>query len=329
MKTLLALTGLLTITSCASLSGDSSSSLASWNDSASRDAIVEFVDQVTDPGSASYVPPAERIAVFDNDGTLWCEQPVYFQLAYAMDRIAAMAPRHPEWKTTSPYKEVLEGDVNAALAGGMESIGKILAVTHAGMTTAEFATTVSEWMETARNPKFDRRYRELTYLPMVELLAYLRANEFQTFIVSGGGVDFMRAFTEEAYGIPPQQVVGSSGKTTYELRKGSPVLVKQPELEFVDDKEGKPVGINRFIGRRPILACGNSDGDYQMIEYTTVNNPKPSLGLLVHHTDDEREVAYDRDSHIGKLERGLDDAPTRGWVVIDMQRDWKTVFAGE
>jgi len=272
------------------------------------------------------VPPAERIAVFDNDGTLWSEQPMYFQLAFILDRVKALAPQHPEWQTQEPFKSVLAGDMAGVAATGEHGLLELMAATHAGMTSEEFAGTVSNWLETARHPRFKRPYTDLTYAPMQELLAYLRANGFKTFIVSGGGVEFVRVFSERVYGVPPEQVVGSSIRTKYEVRDGKPTIVRLPELEFIDDKAGKPVGIHRYIGRRPILAFGNSDGDFEMLEYTT-NAPGPRLGLLVHHDDGEREYAYDRKSSIGRLERGLDEAAQRGWVVVSTKDDWRTVYS--
>jgi phosphoglycolate phosphatase-like HAD superfamily hydrolase len=299
--------------------------LPSWNDGAAKRAIVEFVARVTTDGGPDFVPVAERIATFDNDGTLWCEQPMYFQLAFALDRVRAIAPQHPEWKDKEPFKSVLAGDLKSVLAGGEQSAAAVVMATHAGMTTDEFAAAVREWLRTARHPRFNRPYNECVYQPMLELLAYLRAHGFKTFIVSGGGVEFMRAWAEDAYGILREQVVGSSGKLKYELRDGKPAIVKLPEMDFIDDKAGKPVGIQTFIGRRPILAFGNSDGDFEMLEWTTAGGG-PRLGLLVHHTDAEREYAYDRDSHIGQLKRGLDEAAKRGWIVVDMKQDWNTIF---
>jgi len=299
--------------------------MPSWNDGASRQAIVTFVEKVTTAGSPDFVPPAERIATFDNDGTLWSEQPMYVQLAFILDRVKALAPEHPEWKTTQPFKGALEGDLAAVAATGEHGLLELAMATHAGMSTAEFDSIASDWIATARHPKHDRLYTECVYQPQLELLAYLRDNGFKTFIVSGGGIEFMRPWTEKVYGVPPEQVVGSSIKTKYELRDDGPVLLRQPELNFIDDKAGKPVGINEHIGRRPILAFGNSDGDIQMLEWTTIGRT-PSLGLLLHHTDGEREVAYDRDSHIGKLDKGLDEAPERGWILVDMKNDWKAVF---
>ncbi|TIL60561.1 MAG: haloacid dehalogenase-like hydrolase [Mesorhizobium sp.] len=299
--------------------------LPSWNDGTAKTAITGFVERTTTEGNPDFVAPAERIAVFDNDGTLWTEQPVYFQFAFAIDRVKAMAPEHPEWKDAEPFKSVLAGDAKGVLASGEKGLGEIMAATHAGVITDEFAATVREWMATARHPKFGRPYNELIYQPMVELLAYLRANGFKTFIVSGGGVEFMRPWVEQAYGIPPEQVVGSSGVVTYELTDDKPVLKKEAKFEFIDDGPGKPVGINRFIGRRPVFAAGNSDGDLQMLQWTTLNDG-PRFALIVHHTDAEREFAYDRESHIGKLDKALDEAGTRGWMVVDMKADWKTVY---
>ena len=300
--------------------------LPSWNDGANKARIVSFVQTVTDPTSRSFVPPAERIAVFDNDGTLWTEQPVYFQLAFILDRVKALAPQHPEWRTQEPFKSVLVGDLAGVAASGEHGLLEMMAATHAGMTTDEFRTIVSDWLATARHPRFNRPYTELTYAPMKELLAYLRANGFKTFIVSGGGVEFVRVFSERVYGVPPEQVVGSSIRTKYEVRDGKPVIARLPEMEFIDDKAGKPVGINRYIGRLPILAFGNSDGDFEMLEYTS-SAPGPRLGLIVHHDDGEREYAYDRKSSVGRLERGLDEAAQRGWVVVSMKSDWRTVYS--
>ena len=302
--------------------------LPSWNEGTTKSAIIDFVGDVTDEDSPNYVPAEKRIATFDNDGCLWAEQPLYFQLIFAFDRIKAMAPEHPEWKKQQPFKGVLEGDMKAVMAGGKESLARIIAVTHAGMATEEFERIVLEWINSARHPKTGRLYKEMIYQPMLELLAYLRASGFKTFIVSGGGIEFMRPWVEETYGIPPEQVVGSSVKTKYELRDGKPVILRLPEIDFIDDKAGKPVGINSHIGRRPIFAAGNSDGDKQMLEWTTIGRT-PSFGLLIHHTDAEREWAYDRDSHIGRLDAALADAPQRGWTVVDIQRDWKVVFAAE
>jgi phosphoglycolate phosphatase-like HAD superfamily hydrolase len=302
--------------------------LPSWNDTAAKRSIVAFVARVTAKDSPNYVARADRIATFDNDGTLWSEQPMYFQLAFALDRVKAMAPHHPEWKDKQPFKGVLEGDLKAVMAGGKKSLVEIVAATHAGMTTDEFEQIVTDWISTAKHPKTRRQYKEMVYQPMLELLAYLRANSFKTFIVSGGGIEFMRPWTEATYGIPPEQVVGSSIRTRYELRDGKPAIVRLPEVDFVDDKEGKPIGINSHIGRRPIFAAGNSDGDLQMLQYTTIGR-SPSFGLIVHHTDAEREWAYDRDSHIGQLNNVLDEASQRGWIVVNMKEDWKVMYPGD
>jgi phosphoglycolate phosphatase-like HAD superfamily hydrolase len=300
--------------------------LPSWNDGAVKASITGFVARVTEDGGPDFVAPERRIAVFDNDGTLWSEQPIYFQFQFALDRIKAVAPEHPEWKDTEPYKSALAGDVQGLMAAGEKGLVEILEVTHAGMTTDEFSKTVADWLETARHPRFDRPYDQLVYQPQLELLAYLRANGFKTFIVSGGGVEFMRVFAERTYGIPPEQVVGSSGVVKFEMgADGKPVLIKEPKVEFVDDGPGKPVGINRFIGRRPIFAFGNSDGDQQMLEWTAAGDGARFMGI-VHHTDAAREWAYDRQSHIGKLDKALDEGMARGWTIVDMKADWKVVY---
>ena len=299
--------------------------LPSWNDGASKKAITDFVSRVTKEGGPDFVPAAERIATFDNDGTLWSEQPIYFQLAFALDRVKALAPQHPEWKTTQPFKGVLEGDMKAVAASGERGLMEIIAATHAGNTTEEFEQIVTDWITTARHPKTKRLYTEMVFQPMLELLAYLRANGFKTFIVSGGGVEFMRPWAERVYGIPPEQVVGSRAKVKYKVRNGTPVLVRLAEVDHVDDKAGKPVGIHQVIGRRPLAAFGNSDGDFEMLEWVT-SAKGPRFGLIVHHTDGEREWAYDRTSHIGQLARGLDEAPKRGWIVVDMKQDWKVIY---
>ncbi|HEY7518028.1 MAG TPA: HAD family hydrolase [Methylomirabilota bacterium] len=299
--------------------------LPSWNEGATKTAIVDFVAKVTKDGGPGFVAPVERIATFDNDGTLWAEQPMYFQLLFVLDRIKALAPKHPEWKDKEPFASVLKGDVSKALAGGERAVVQMMAATHAGMTTTDFERIVKDWLATARHPKFNRPYTEVVYQPMLELLAYLRANGFKTFIVSGGGVEFMRAFAEAVYGIPPEQVIGSAGKQKLERRDGKPVLVKLPALDFVDDKDGKPIGIQRAIGRRPIAAFGNSDGDLAMLEWTAAGDGA-RFCLFVHHTDAQREWAYDRQSRIGRLDKGLDEARARGWTVVDMKRDWKVVF---
>jgi hypothetical protein len=300
--------------------------LPSWNDGASKARIVAFVETVTNPAGRQYVPPSERIAVFDNDGTLWTEQPMYFQLAFILDRVRALAPGHPDWQSQEPFKSALAGDMAGVARSGEHGLLEMMAATHAGMTTDEFRSIVADWLTTARHPRFGRPYTDLTYAPMQELLAYLRANGFRTFIVSGGGVEFMRVFSERVYGVPPEQVIGSSIRAQYEVRDGKPVIVRLPEIEFIDDKAGKPLGINRYIGRKPILAFGNSDGDFQMLEYTT-SAAGPRLGFIVHHDDAEREYAYDRKSSIGRLERGLDEAASRGWVVVSMKDDWRRVYA--
>ena len=299
--------------------------LPSWNDTAPKKAIVTFVERVTRDGSPDFVPVPERIATFDNDGTLWAEQPIYFQLLFAIDRVKALAAQHPEWKTKEPFASLLKGDMKRALAGGEHAMLDIVMSTHAGMTTQAFEKIVIDWIATAKHPKTGRLLTEMVYQPMLELLAYLRANAFKTFIVSGGGIEFMRPWTEKVYGIPPEQVVGSSIKTKYEVRDGKPVIVRLPELNFIDDKAGKPVGIHQHIGRRPIMAGGNSDGDFEMLEWTTAGTGL-RFGLIVHHTDDNREWAYDRDSHIGKLDHGLDEGPRRGWTIVDMRNDWRVIF---
>ena len=299
--------------------------LPSWNEGVSKQSIVDFVSRVTDPAGPDFVPEAERIATFDNDGTLWSEQPAYFQLLFAIDRVKALAPDHPEWKTKQPFKAVLDGDMEALAAAGEHGLIEIVAATHAGMTTAEFEAVATDWIATAKHPTTGRPYTEMVYQPMLELLDYLRANGFKTFIVSGGGIEFMRPWTEEVYGIPPEQVVGSSIKTKFEMHDGQPVLMRLPEIDFIDDKDGKPVGINSHIGRRPIAAFGNSDGDLQMLQWTAAGDG-PSFCLYVHPPDADREWAYDRESHIGRLDKGLNEAAARGWTVVDMKNDWKVVF---
>jgi len=299
--------------------------LASWNDTRPKREIMAFVERVTREGSPDYVAPAERIATFDNDGCLWAEQPMYFQAFFIFDRIRALAAEHPEWKEAEPFASVLRGEVKSALAGGEEALLRLAMATHAGMTTEEFEEIVRSWIESAKHPESGRRYTEMVYQPMIELLEYLRANQFKTYIVSGGGIEFMRPWVERVYGIPPEQVIGSSIKTRYEVRDGRPVMVRLPELDFVDDKAGKPVGIQRHIGRRPIMAFGNSDGDFEMLEWTT-GGPGARFGMLVHHDDAGREYAYDRQSHIGRLDRGLDEAGRRGWIVVSMRSDWNRVF---
>jgi len=299
--------------------------LPSWNDTAARRAIISFVRDVTTPNSPRFVPEAERIAVFDHDGTLWAEQPMYVQLAFALDRVKALAPQHPEWKTTPPFSAVLSGDLKAIAAAGEKGLLDLLVATHAGMTTDEFAATVSDWLAKARHPRFGRPYTETVYQTMLELLAYLRANGFKTYLVSGGGVEMIRSFSERVYGVPPEQVVGSTIATEYRVKEGVPAIVRLPKVDFVDDKAGKAVGIQKFIGRRPILAFGNSDGDFQMLEWTTAG-PGPRLGLILRHDDAEREYAYDRKSPFGRLDKALDEAPGKGWRIVSMKDDWKSVF---
>jgi phosphoglycolate phosphatase-like HAD superfamily hydrolase len=303
--------------------------LPSWNDGAAKKSITDFVARVTAPGGADFVPAERRIAAFDNDGTLWCEQPIYAQVAFALDRVKALAPQHPEWKTAQPFAAVLDNDQTLLAGAGEKGLIEIVEVTHAGMTVEDFTKTVEDWLATARHPRFKRPYTDLVYQPMLELLSYLRANGFKTFIVSGGGVEFMRPWTEKAYGIPPQQVVGSSGVVQFEMQPdGTPALIKIPKIDFVDDGSGKPVGINRFIGRRPIFAFGNSDGDLQMLQWTAAGGARPGARFmgLVHHTDAQREYAYDRQSTVGRLDKALDEAQAKGWTVVDMKTDWKVIF---
>lgn len=299
--------------------------LPSWNDTAPKQAILEFVEKVTRPGSPDFVAPGERIAVFDNDGTLWSEQPLYVQLRFALDRLKTLAPQHPEWKRKQPFKKLLNTPPERQVAVTEQELMAIIMATHAGMTTDEFERIVKDWMTSARHPQTGRRYTEMVYAPMIELLDYLRAKGFKPFIASGGGIEFLRPWAEQVYGIPPEQVIGSSVKTRYEVRNGQPVIVRLPELSFLDDKAGKPVGIHLHLGRRPVMAFGNSDGDFQMLEWTT-GGPGPRFGLIVHHDDAARESAYDRSSPIGRLDRALDEAPQRGWSVVSMKNDWKVVF---
>jgi phosphoserine phosphatase len=299
--------------------------LPAWRDGPSRAAIVSFVGRVTTPGTPAFVRESERIAVFDNDGTLWSEQPMYFQLFFALDRVKALAPAHPEWATQEPFKSVLAGDMKGVMAGGEHALLQLVAASHANTTTEEFEQIVKDWIGTAKHPKTGRPFTEMVYQPMLEMLAYLRANSFKTYIVSGGGVEFMRPWTERVYGIPPEQVVGSRARMKYESRDGAPVLLRLPEIDLVDDKAGKPVGIQQVIGRRPTIAFGNSDGDFEMLEWTT-RGPGARLGVIVHHTDAEREWAYDRESPIGRLVRGLDEAAARGWIVVDMKNEWNTIY---
>jgi len=300
--------------------------LPSWNDTGPKRRILAFVEAVTRQGSAAFVPPAERIAVFDNDGTLWAEQPLYFQLFYAIDRVRELAPSHPDWAATEPFASVLRGDMKGALAGGEPAILELVMATHSGMTTEEFERCVGGWLKTARHPVSKRPFTAMVYQPMIELLGYLRANGFKTFIVSGGGIEFIRAFAEQAYGIPPEQVIGSSVKTKFETRDRQPALVKQPELFFFDDGPGKPAAIQHHIGRRPIAAFGNSDGDLAMLQWTAAGAGE-RLPVYIHHTDAKREWAYDRASSIGKFDKGLDEANAKGWPVVDMAADWKRIFS--
>ena len=300
--------------------------LPSWTDSESKNRIIAFVSASTNAESESFVPEKDRIACFDNDGTLWGEQPLYFQLIYAIDQVKVQATDHPEWKDQQPFKAVLEGDIKTALAGGEHAILELVMATHANITSAEFQERVSSWLATAKHPTSGKLYTQMVYQPMLELLYYLRANGYKTFIVSGGGIDFMRVWAEEVYGIPPYQIVGSSQVVTYERINGEPTLIKQPKLDFIDDKEGKPVGIYQNIGRQPIIAVGNSDGDYAMIDWTTSRKDLPSLGIFIHHTDSVHEWSYDRQSHIGRLNMGLDSATVKGWLIIDMANDWNKVW---
>ncbi len=299
--------------------------LPSWQKSASKRSIIRFVESVTDEDKETFVPIADRIAVFDNDGTLWSEKPIYFQLAFAIDRVKDLADDHPEWKTEQPYKAVLENDLKTLVAGGHAALLKIMMATHAGMTTEEFEQITSDWINTARHPETGRLYSEMVYQPMLEVLQYLRENGFKTWIVSGGGIEFMRPWSQRVYGIPPEQVVGSSIKVKYEIRDSQPSLIRLPEIDFIDDKAGKPVAIHRFIGRRPLMAFGNSDGDLEMLQWAT-SGQRPGFALIVHHTDAAREAAYDRDSSVGRLDKALNEAKAKGWTVMDMKRDWKAIY---
>lgn len=324
--------------------GSAQQPLPSWNDGATRQALIDFVERVTARDTPEFVPPSARIAVFDNDGTLWSEQPMYVQLAFAIDRVRALAPAHPEWQGREPFKSLLMGNLAGVAATGERGLMEIILATHAGLTTDEFQAIVENWLATAKHPRYQRPYSECVYQPMRELLDYLRVNGFKSYIVSGGGVEFMRPWVEQAYGIPAERVIGSSINVKYEIRDGHPVLVRLPEIDFIDDKAGKPVGIHRRIGRRPILAVGNSDGDFEMLEYATAKEPalnstlagsgvaprwpqkRLSLGVLVHHTDAEREAAYDRNATFGKLDKALTAAPERGWIIADIKRDWHQIF---
>lgn len=324
-RTILALPTLVVVGSDAA--AQASDPLPSWHDRPAKRAIADFVARATSRSSPDYIEPAERIATFDNDGTLWSEQPIYFQLSFVLDRIKALSPKFPQWTTTQPFQAALEGDHKALLVSGEKGLLEMLATSHTGMSADEFRHTIMEWLTTARHPRFNRPYTDLIYRPMRELLDYLRKNEFKTFIVSGGGIEFMRAFAERVYGIPPEQVVGSSGVVSYRTgADGKPLLMKEAKVEFIDDGPGKPIGINRFIGRRPIFAFGNSDGDLEMLEWTAAGTG-PRFMSIVHHTDAQREYAYDRQSHIGKLDKALDEANAKRWTVVDMKRDWRTIFS--
>lgn len=302
--------------------------LPSWNEGNAKHAITRFIDETTAPQGEFFIPENERIVVFDNDGTLWSEQPVYFQFQFAVDRVKALAPEHPEWATMEPFRALLEGDIKSALEGGEKSILEIVLATHSGLTTTEFERIVKEWINTARHPKSGKLYKEMVYQPMLEVLHYFRENGFKTYIVSGGGIDFMRPWVEEVYGIPAEQVIGSAGKVKFEYVEGIPVLVKLPEIDFINDKEEKPVGIHKFTGKRPVAAFGNSDGDLAMLQWTSAGKGSRLMGYI-HHTDEQREWAYDRDSHIGRLDRGLDEATEKGWVIVDMKNDWNKIYPFE
>jgi haloacid dehalogenase-like hydrolase len=303
--------------------------LPSWGDGPAKQSIITFVEKVTQPGSPAFVPVPERIATFDNDGTLWCEKPLPVQLFFVLDRVKTLAPHHPEWQTKEPFASILKGDPKGLMAGGERGLMEMIMATHTGNTAEEFERIAKDWIATAKHPKTGKHYTEMVYQPMLEVLAYLRANGFKTFIVSGGGIEFMRPWTEKVYGISPEQVVGSSVKTKFELRDGQPVLVRLPEVNFNDDKGGKPVGINQHIGRRPIAAFGNSDGDLQMLQYTGAGGSGTRFCLYVHHDDADREYVYDRQDHLAKLDKGLDEAAAKGWTVVSMKNDWKTVFPAE
>lgn len=302
--------------------------LPSWNEGNTKQAIIDYVTAVSTEGSNRFIPEVDRIATFDNDGTLWSEKPVYFQLLFAIDRVKAMAADHPEWEKEQPFKAVLENDMEALAAQGEHGILEIVMGTHAGNTVDEFEEIVKDWLESARHPRFEKPFTDLVYQPMLELLNYLRDNGFKTYIVSGGGIEFMRPWVEQVYGIPRDHVVGSSIKTTFRVVDSVPEIVRLPELDFIDDKAGKPLGINKFIGRKPVFAAGNSDGDLQMLQWTD-SNEYPSFQLYVHHTDQDREWAYDRESSVGRLDKGLDEAGEKGWTVVSMKDDWKVVYPFE
>jgi len=323
--------GILITASCTGSSSEKNISddpLPSWNDGEVKTSIISFVSDATDVESDHFIDIADRIATFDNDGNLWSEQPAYFQLFFAIDRVKQLAPQHPEWKTEQPFKAVLEDDLATLAKYGEHGILEIVMATHADITTEEFENIVKAWLATAKHPRFNRPYNQLVYQPMLELLEYLRKNEFKTFIVSGGGIEFMRPWVEEAYGIPRDQVVGSSIKTAFIYKDGNPVIMRLPEIDFIDDKEGKPLGINKFIGRKPVFASGNSDGDLPMMQWAASGDGLRFI-LYLHHTDSIREWAYDRDSHIGRLDKGLDEAKKKGWTIIDMKDDWKVIYPFE
>lgn len=299
--------------------------LPSWNNGTTKSAIIDYIKSVTSDGSASFIPIEDRIATFDNDGNLWAEQPAYFQLFFALDQIKAQEDDHPEWKDQEPFKSVLNNNMDGVMKSGMHGLMEIIMNSHAGTTSEDYRAAVSQWLSSAKHPRFGVGYNELIYQPMLELLDFLRANQFKVFIVSGGGIDFMRVWATEAYGIPSHQIIGSSIKAEFSYSDGKAEIIKIPELNFIDDKEGKPVGIYQHIGKKPVFASGNSDGDLQMLQFCD-SNSYPSFQLYLHHTDEEREWAYDRDSHIGKLDKGLDEARAKGWTVIDMKKDWKIIF---
>jgi hypothetical protein len=304
---------------------ESANPLPSWNEGPARQTILEFVTTAVDSTQETFIPVNKRIAVFDNDGTLWSEQPMYFQMMFALDRVNALAPEHPEWKEQKAFRAAIQHDMNSLIASGPEGLAAIMMATHTGMTSREFNNIVSGWIDTAQHPQKEMLYREMVFQPMLELMNYLRANGFQTWIISGGGTEFMRPWTEEVYGIPPQQVVGSSIRLAFEMTDTGPVIMRLPEMDFLNDKEGKPLGIEKFIGRKPVAAFGNSDGDLQMLQWTEASGPG-RLMAYIHHTDDLREWAYDRESNIGKLDKGLDEALARGWLVVDMKKDWKLIY---
>jgi phosphoserine phosphatase len=325
IATLVSLLLLLILGSCKEGGGNSSDPLPSWNDVASKQAIINFVEDITNIKSQKFIDISDRIATFDNDGSLWSEKPAYFQLFFALDRIKAQASEHPEWKYRQPFKAVLEKDMKELIKQGKHGILELVMASHSANTTEGFEAIVKEWLRVSRHPRFDRPYTDLVYQPMLELIKYLQHNSFKIFIVSGGGIEFMRPWVEKVYGVPRDQVIGSSIKTKYDYNNGNPVIRRLPEIDFIDDKEGKPEGIHRFIGRKPIFASGNSDGDLQMMRWSASNKLK-NFQLYVHHTDSVREWAYDRGSHIGKFDKGLDEATEKGWTVIDMEKDWKVVY---